>query len=1079
MGGGTCYKPSLGNLSHSIVHDIACDSSGRTFIGTEYGLTVVEDNGTAAMLYADGLESAILDNSVYSVYVHTDGSIWLGTFFSGVSALLPRSNLFSTGFSPAEGFNGVAVSSFAMKDGSLFVGTESHGLFEDGRHIQLSGSSDNVHSVLVDSENNLWAALYGSGLYMRPQDSKHFCCFNEEGGLLPNNDVYCVRQASDGNIYIGLKYGGLHRFNASNKRFDRVARGLSPSAFVWDMLDCAGDLYLACYNSGIFRYSISTDQVERISTSATKFVCLRKLSDGRIFAGTEKQGFVVYDPETGHIAEGFPGQGETRELTVYAAEEDNSGHIWLSTNSGIYCTGSDFSHFMHFGKNDGLPADRFNYNASFSRDSLLYFGSTSGYVAVNPAHLPLDRKERKIVLGNLHVNNRQVSPSSDKGAILRCNLEHAAELVFPSSVKSWRIDFTCNDMSVNKPEFAYRLRGLDDNFVHIGSAHSINVNGLKYGRYNLEICIVNPDGSFDVSALRSIKVRMKTPLTLSPVFLAGIALLSLGLVFLIFFLVYQNSHNRHELEISRIERDKENEIAKIKLRFFENVSHEFKTPLTLIVGPLTYIKEQRESLDQDVWDNCIEIIRANADKLFRLINELLSLKNSDPEKPVLSEIPLKKFIAECLKGYRWIFESYSITVDMDGVDDELEIISDTRLLSKVLDNLISNAAKHTDHGGNVRIEAGKDDGFVWLSVRNTGDGITPENLPHVFDRFFTTEDSSGVGLAHVKMIMDILDGKIEASSIQGEFTEMRLSFPCYNSSSALPRKTELAEALLNYCTEDEDFSLHLSQYGIDQEILDRSANETTVLIVDDDYSIRSILSDVFGQSFKVIATASAEDAMGIIAGNPVDIVVSDIMLGKTTGIDLCKRVRRDINTSHIKVILMSVVSQTGYKIAAFEAGADAYIVKPFDFKVLELMMRNMIAHSIISQNQYKISIDPAKVEVCASGADEKFLQRCVAVIFENIEKEDFNVDFFCSQLTMGKTSLYRKIKALTGESIGEFIQNTKLKYAASLLSRPEYSISDIAYMSGFNDVYYFSRAFKKCFGVSPKMWRTNKLNHND
>ena len=400
--------------------------------------------------------------------------------------------------------------------------------------------------------------------------------------------------------------------------------------------------------------------------------------------------------------------------------------------------------------------------------------------------------------------------------------------------------------------------------------------------------------------------------------------------------------------------------------------------------------------------------------------------------------------------------------------------ADQSKLEKILDNLLSNAYKHTDVGGKVQVKAHVEGESVVIIMEDNGCGIPEDKLPYIFERFFSGRSydmySSGVGLSYVRSLVELHGGSIKAESEQGRFTRILVFLPLRNSvgNSAESEENEYKKAE-GSIRKPETFAID-AEY--DKEEYAKFAAETAVLIVEDDHSMRELLMDHFGRKYMVMSAESGEVAAKIIHENKVDVVITDVMLsGGMSGFELCHYIKNSVETSHIKVILMTVLSEQDYKYQGYTAGADAYLTKPFSFSILELQLRNLLMNAYKMRESYKIEIDMTNVKITASNTDDQLIKRVVEIIFEHMGESEFSVDDLCMNIGMSKATLYRKLKALTGQSTNEFVQSTRLKYAARILTETEKTVSEIAYEVGFSDPYYFSRAFKKIFGKSPKQWR--------
>ncbi|MBO5420120.1 MAG: helix-turn-helix domain-containing protein [Bacteroidales bacterium] len=1078
------YDFDSGNLPNDMVRQVVEDGEGMIWAATEQGLVRISPDGSDFITSHDDNLWTLNDNAIYSLYSDEDDNLWVGTFFGGVNVMYRHSNMFDFLLAGSEGYSqdSKVVSSIVRNGNKLYIGTENDGVYVigegGGRPVTINSSnsnlaSDNIHSICIDDAGNMWLGSYYGGLFMRRPGSGYFRNFKTDsikGARLSSNHVYCVYQDSRGNLMIGTQYGGLYRYDYSTGQLRYFHEDLPKNIFVWDIHeDKAGDIWLACHGEGIWCMSASDDYEPRLlETGKTKlYVTFCELDDGRMLAGTEKEGLVCIDPLTKEVrnitmSDGLP------DNTVYGILQDGQGNIWMSSNAGLCRTDPTFSSFTNYTIADGLPTNRFNYNAAEKIDGKLYFGSINGVVVVDPEkEMPVD-KYRPIRFNNLYVNN--IKQKLGESEVLHADLNSCPEIRLKHWQNTIAVDFTCNVFGYSSEQsFAYRMTGLDDDWHILGAQKRIDFIGLKPGKYTL--MVAGADGSEILDNEVQLKIRIIPVWWQSTIAKICLVLLVLFVAIWLIWLFFQSSKHKHELELEKLARESEKEINELKLRFFVNISHEFKTPLSLILGPVEQFIHGRVS--EENTSRYFNIIKRNADKLLALINELLAFREIQFATLKTSKVRVYDVISKVLSRYDWLFEDKGLTVSVD-VPEDISVDADPHKLEKVFDNLLSNAYKHTSKGDSVTLSAVRHPDYISLVVEDTGCGIPEEELPYIFERFFSGRSydmySSGVGLSYVKSLVEQHGGTISASSELGKYTRIEMHMPHtvknmetdevkneeYKKEYEKMRKLE-AEAV------DPDF---------DKEEYKKLAAETVVLIVEDDHTMRDLLVDHLGRRYMVMCADNGEVAAKIVNESKVDIVISDVMLaGGMTGFELCHFIKNSVETSHIKVILMTVLSEQDYKFQGYHAGADAYMLKPFAFSLLELRIRNLLVNAYKMRESYKIEIDMSNVEIKASNTDEQLIRKVVDVIFDHLSESEFSVEDLCLMVGMSKATLYRKLKAITGQSTNEFMQNTRLKYAARILSETDRPVSDVAYEVGFSDPYYFSRAFKKLFGKSPKQWR--------
>ncbi len=1090
------YSMASGELRNNLVRQVIQDREGDIWVATEGGLVRIAEERTEFVTAEEGNPWGLNDNAVYSLYCDSDDNLWAGTFFGGVNVRYNHFRMFGFMLANSTEFSASSkvLSGILHAGGRLYAGTENDGLHifgQDGSHLHCPAGenglrSGNIHSVCLDRRGNLWLGTYLGGLYMRPAGSSSFMNFRAGGRRSPSlttNNIYTILNDSTGNLWVGTRRGGLYRYDYESATLVHVTGDLPGNLFIWDLFeDSVGDIWLACYGDRIWKLSSSEGYAaHEIDSPASAYVSVCELSDGRIAFCTETDGIICFNPKDNSCSRVTSSFG-LPDNTVYAALQDDDGNVWFSTNSGLCRTDLGFSSCTRYTVADGLPTNRFNYNSAEKFGGKLYFGSTNGLVEVDPRNEIRMEMNRPIRFNDLWINNvrQDMGPDgplpSDINELDALRLEHWQN--------TFSIDFSNNMFGYDYGQtFAYRMQGLDDDWHVLESSNRVDFMGLKPGRYCLSVA--NVSGGRVMDNVSSLKITIRPVWWQSTAAKVGLTLLLLALAAWLFVMFLTSSKHRHELEIERLNREKDKEMADMKFRFFDNISHEFKTPLSLILGPVEQF--MNGNVPEGKKDRYFGIIKKNADKLLALINELLGFRELQSATLSLSSFCVRDAVANVVTRYEWQFEDRGMTVSVE-VPDSLAMEADREKFEKILDNLLSNACKHCSSGDEVSIRAAREDGELRLSVRDTGEGIPSDKLPHIFDRFFTVKSydmySTGVGLSHVKSLVELHGGRVFAFSEVGKWTEVGFMLPLHaESRGEVPSQgVENASVSGEYAGDARMRSLEKqpSEADLDNGEYLKLASETVILIVEDDSAMKDLLVDYFSRKYTVIGADSGEAASRLVRERRIDIVISDVMLDGMSGYDLCRSIKNSIDTSHIKVILMTVLSEYDQKCRGYLSGADSWIVKPFSFSLLELMVRNIIVGAWLDRENYrKFEIDLSRVEIPASNADEQLLNRISSAVMDSISDSEFNVDRLCLQIGMSKASLYRKLKALTGQSGNEFIQNVRLKYAARLLADSDRLVSAVAYDCGFSDPYYFSRAFRKLFGMSPKQWRQQNCAKTD
>ncbi len=1072
------FTAAEGTLTDDIARTVARDANGYMWAGTEQGITVFKEGRIEFIRRSDN-PWGLNDNAVYSIFMDRDRNIWVGTFFGGINFLDSGRGMFSGPVTTdgVDDLKGCAVSAIVPFDGHVFIGTENRGFFlYDGKSGSMRNCSsadcrignDNVHAICADRYGNIFIGNYHGGLSVRFAGDDMFSPVDMAG--VPSNSIYSIFADSEGNVWVGTYFNGLFRYDYASGRLVKQT-SVPGSIFVWDIMESrTGDIWLAGFMDGLLYLDKSRGYSPvSIDTGADGYVTLCELSDGTILAGTEKEGLTVVDPEDGsavHISrkDGLP------DNTIYGILQDRYGNIWFSTNSGIYRTDRAMDSFIGWSVEDGLPVNRFNYNACSIIDGKLWFGSVDGLVCIDPSRIVTGNVIHPVRFNDFWLNGKRLDVSPD--GILPEEINSAGTVRLAGRHFSWGVDFTCNVFGDNSVRFAYRLDGMDGKWYFLEETNKIEFTGLDYGKYRLDVSTVGPGGHISPD-MASVNVAVVPPWWASPYAFALYSMAVLLVAGWMVWLLMKNYRIKYAYRFEKLSREKENEVNEMKLRFFMDISHEFRTPLSLIIGPVSSIIEKTVPHGQE--ERYFNIIRKNAEKLLGLINELLAFRELDSMKLEIERFLYMPFLSAACDRYRWLFESKSIKVQLFPEDADQHVFADIDKLEKIIDNLLSNAYKYTPIGGEVRISVRSGDGRLYTEVANTGQGISPETLPHVFDRFFRGRMydaySSGVGLSYVRSLVRLHHGDIHAESEPGSWTRFVFWLPMTYDGTEV-KYVDAAD----WCSRHfPDLSLPAGEpdsggFG-DKDYLE-TEKETVVLVAEDEADMRNLTVNALSPYFTVEAAADVGTAWSLVKEKRVDILVTDVMLGDgMNGFDLCSMIRRNEEASHIHIVMMSVLSEDEYKERAYMAGVDAYIVKPFKPSMLVRRIRNLVHNIWKTRLKYRIDIDLSNVELTASGSDKEWIQMAVSKVFDHMSDTGFGPDEFCAAMGMSQSTLYRRLKTICGQSPNEFIQNIRLKYAARLLRETSMTVSEISYDTGFSDSSYFSRAFKKCFGLSPKQWR--------
>jgi len=644
--------------------------------------------------------------------------------------------------------------------------------------------------------------------------------------------------------------------------------------------------------------------------------------------------------------------------------------------------------------------------------------------------------------------------------------------VLKHSQNSISFDFAALDFAApDKIRYAYMLEGFDKdwNFTPSSRRYTTYAN-LNPGLYTFKVKVSNIDGRWTEN-ISSVDIEILNPWWKTIWAEIFYVILIVTILYLLRKLVLFRANVLHDLKLERIQRENTEKLNQIKLQFFTNISHEFRTPLTLIIGPLQSMLSKL-SVDSKVYHHA-HLANENAQRLLRLINQLLDFRKVETEnmKLSVSEGNIAQLIHEIARSFEPMAEDCRISLSVEAPNN-IALWFDRDKCEKIFFNLISNAFKHTHEGGKITISIDELDHDVAVSVWNNGHGIKKAHMENIFQSFFSFDEnrchaSTGIGLALVKGLVELHRGSIRVESEENSFSRFSLTF---KKGKAHFLDDEFAEvpklSILRY--EQPTFA----QENFEQAEVSDEAKQTKLLVIDDNEEMRAYISSVFDSSFQVIGAADGNEGLALAKDLIPDVIIADVMMPKLNGIDMCRDLKRGLKTSHIPVVMLTAHGSLDFKLEGLESGADEYVTKPFNPKVLQLKVKNLIrrrnALHAYFKGQKNLNIEPKRVIL--SSADDQFIKTALELVELNISNASYTVEGLSKDIGMSHTQLYRKIKALTGQTINEFIRVIRLKRAAQLLEQHQLTVSEITYRVGFIDLQHFRECFKKMYGFTPSQY---------
>ncbi|WP_298422646.1 two-component regulator propeller domain-containing protein [uncultured Kordia sp.] len=1109
--------------------------NGTLLCGTENdGLYHIDKTGKILNLYEANKSntSSILSNSIWSLYLDTDERIWVGYYNKGVSVYDNLYDKFNEIRSLPENPNSLQYVSVAAieedDDNNLWIGMDGGGIdvFDKKNHnithINTKNdqtykglTSDYIESLLVDSNQNLWAGSWDKGLFYLKKGTKKFVNFTRKNTNenLSSNTILTLAEDSEGIIWIGSYNSGLHSFDPNTNTFthynfepfitnrlvdievrkviidrnDHIWLGTEIGLFKVEKLD-DGEFSVISMRDKMpenFKNHNSSDNILPIFESA----------DRSIWVGTRGAGMCKYDPAT----ETFVWYNKLNGLVeenVNGITQSVDGNIWIAGNSGITKLNVKDNTFTNYTSNDGLLSNDYNINSAFrDKDGLLYFGNFQGVDYFNPLDIKINKNVPSLYLTEFKLFNENVIPNEEKSP-----LEKVISKTDSLTLNSKQSVFTIEYSSINytrpeKNEYAYYLEGYETSWNYVGKKRSATYTNLDPGTYTFKLKAANNDGVWNESPLL-LNITILPPWWKTTWALLSYALLVLLGVYLLNKITQTRIKDKQLVANERNNRLLEKELNEKKLQFFTNISHEFRTPLSLIIGPLEDIIKNDSSIIPERIKEKHNTIHKNTNRLYRLINELLDFRKLELDKVRIKvrELNLVSFTKSVTSHFKEEAFIKNIHLSVDTDIQDIEVFADERMLEKIVFNILSNAFKVTPEGGAITVDLSAKEDLVDLplandkekikaieiSISDTGPGLKQDQVDKIFKRFYQVDNlnktyygGTGIGLEVVQNFVKLHKGKIKVTSEVGTGTTFTIVLPA--SGEYFSEDERLSEKVEDQVQKEETFVIPAPSTENIPEEDEENVNVAshTLLIVEDNTELRNYLKNELKTQYKILLAKNGKEGLQLAKEFLPDIIMTDVIMPEMDGFMFCKNIKSDIKTSHIPLLMLTAKTRIENRMEGIENGADAYMVKPFDVGLLKLRLSQLITSRQLIFNKYFSVISDADNKTTTS-IDKEFIEKVLGYINESIGDPNLNVESLASQLNLSRSQFYRKIKALTNQTANEFIRNIRLLRAKQIIETGNNNISEVCYKVGFSSPSYFTKCFKSHFGVLPKEIESSK-----
>jgi signal transduction histidine kinase/ligand-binding sensor domain-containing protein/DNA-binding response OmpR family regulator len=1123
---GDCLKADskgnvwIGNENGLFLYDVKSDSFSSNIMPSEYRVVhLFEDRKNNLWIASDGggvwwMEqnsfhpkpyvsangaSLINSNAVYSIYEDKEGRKWIGTLRGGVNIIQPYTSSFTQITYNVKGQNNI-VNNFILsfcddEKNNVWIGTDGAGLrywdrsknsfitYVHNLSDPTSISSNFVTSITRDSQNDTWISTWFGGVIRLKKNSKtfeHFTCINPKTGSEENN-AWLVYEDAQKRLWASTTNNGtLYIFNRSRNQFELFDERITNIQSLAE--DRQNNFWGGNYTSLI---KIDRNNKNHITYKIGYTVrCILEDKSGNFWIGTDGGGLLLFDRSKGTYqrfttADGLPSN------TVLRLLEDSKKNLWLSTYNGLGKFNIATKTCRNFSQSDGLQSNQFSFNAGLAlKTGEFLFGGIKGFNIFHPDSLNDKKEIPRIFLTGLKINNTSVE--ENPSYVTKRELEKIQQISIPYEEAVLSLDFVALEYTgADKIKYAYLLEGWDKNWNYVNNIRTANYTRLQEGSYTFKIKVTNSDGIW------SGETQLLKIIVLPPWYRTWWAYLFYAIVLLsciYLYAVYNRRQERlkYEVKLAHLENEKEKELTEKKISFFTHISHEFRTPLTLIINPL---KDLVSGKNKDPEKRDIFMVYRNARRLLSLVDQLLLFRKVES---IDQHLRIEKFdLAEACNEVYLSFSHHAISKSIDFTFErsshEIFIYGDKEKIEIILFNLVSNAFKYTAAGGKIELLISELADKIDIVVNDTGTGISPEVGNKLFDSFYQANNTDkasqtgfGIGLYVSQKLAAAHHGKLSYTSKEGVGTEFHLSLfkgkehlPAQNISEEY--KVDKQSTILQELVDEPSVETVLAAKDLvrknKSEVIDKlTSDRPTMLIVDDNAEIRSYIRRIFSDTFNIYEAEDGTDAYDLVLRETPDIVISDVMMKKMGGVELCKKIKDNSVSAHIPVILLTASSSDEIKLKGIEGGAEDYINKPFDKDIIVARVQNILKGRSRIQ-EYFFNAVTLKPNTHIAGEHKEFIERCIAIVEDHLDNPEFSIQTFCKAIGMSHPSLYKKVKAVSGLTVNVFIRYIRLRKAAELLITTDKTITEITYITGFSDMRYFREQFFELFQMKPSDYK--------
>ncbi|WP_163398704.1 hybrid sensor histidine kinase/response regulator transcription factor [Flavobacterium fluviatile] len=1064
------------------VSDILIDKKKEIWVTTD-GNGIFKVIGKKAVSYSSVKENKLLkSNSIWSLYEDKAGNKWIGTLRGGISMLSNTARYFKTvrynANDPDENF----ILSFCEDEkNNLWVGTDGAGLkyWDRKKNTYFKYvnklSSKFITGIVRDDNNEIWISTWAGGVSkINPKNNSvtQFSCYNPLTKKVEKN-IWFVYKDSKSNIWASAtNEGSLYLFDRTKNNFVFFDKSINNLQCMTETSD--GKLWAGNY-SVLYSIEKETRKINKV-TIGNPVRCIHEDKDKKLWLGTQEGGLLLFDRKTNTFKrlttdDGLPSN------TILRMLEDIEGNLWMSTYNGICRFDKKRKTFRNFSVNDGLQSNQFSFNAGIKLSTGEFlFGGINGFNSFFPGAIKSFNQENNLLLTDFYVNNQPIEESkaeidSDSGQIKEVSLDYDQTTL---SLEFVALDYN----NADKINYAYLLDGWDQQWNYVGQNRKANYSRLPEGKYTFKVKTTNFKGGWN-KEISLVSIRVLPPWYRTwwayLLYLSAIA----GTLFV--YLDYQKNKEKlkYKVKIAELESKKEKEIAEKQSSMFTYISHEFRTPLSLIINPLKKAI-QKESVENGPSGSDLAIAHRNARRLLSLVDQLLLFRKAenDADSLRLSPINVNNLCNEVYQCFVNQAKDKNIQYNFNIPDHEIVIIGDYEKIEISLFNLMSNAFKYTQKGGKIELSLTENDTEAMLEISDNGDGIEKKDIEAIFEKFkqinskVSIGTGFGIGLYIVKYFTDKHKGTVSCTSEPGKGSTFKLTFlkgdrhfeNAEITNDVQKRSLLFDELIVGDSEENITSGNTLSEADLQKVML---TEKRTVLIVDDNAEIRGYLIKLFAENYIVYSAENGEEGLKLTKKYMPDLVISDITMEEMDGLELCRKIKESNDLSHIPVILLTATKNPETHLQGINEGADDYITKPFDDDILVARVESLLRNRSNLRTYFLESITLKENTQKVPVEYQEILKKCIDIVEANIHKRDFTIKTFALEMGMSHRTLYTKIKIISGQTLNAFIRSLRIRRAAMLMLTEDMNIAQASAEVGFEDPKYFRQQFVKLFGMTP------------